>query len=511
MKNIFQPIDDFLNVTTMYRVALYYLTFLLAAGFLLSFFGLFSFTPLSLFISTLVITLACWAVNTAAAHIFEVAENPESAYITACILALIISPLDVSQFGSYLPFLFWSAALAMISKFLFAIKKKHIFNPAAFAVAVTALMLSQSASWWVGTSWMAPFVLVGGILVVKKIRRWDLALSFFGAAAASIIGFGIARGSNVPTLIQAMFLHTPLFFFMFVMITEPLTTPPTRALRIAYGALVGFLFAPSIHIGSIYSTPELALLAGNIFSYIVSPKQKLILKLKNRVPIASNISDFVFASSEPIRFRPGQYLEWTLGHHHSDNRGVRRYFTIASSPTEPEVRLGVKFYQSPSSFKKALGGLSVGDTIVASHLAGDFTMPKDLNQKLVFIAGGIGVTPFRSMIKYLTDRNEKRDIVLMYSNKTLAEIAYKDIFDAAEAQWGLRTIYTIDNPEADMPAWCCGGRITAQMIAEDVPDYKERIFYISGPQAMVTGFSNTLRAMGLPKNQIKTDFFPGFV
>lgn len=510
MKDFLKQVDNFLNATTMYRVVLYYLAFLLGAGLILSLFGILAFSPLSLVVSALLITLTCWVTNTMTAYIFSAPENHESTFITALILSLIITPPDPAQYFSYLPFLFWAAVLAMMSKFIFAIGKKHLFNPAAFAVAVMAFTVNQSATWWIGTAWMIPFTLAGGILIVKKIRRWDLVLAYFGAAAATIIGSGILRGADIFTLMRGMFLHSPILFFSFVMITEPLTTPPTRTLRIAYGALVGFLFAPSIHFGPVYLTPELALLFGNIFSYIVSPKQKLILKLKDRVEIANSTYDFVFESSEPLKFRPGQYLEWTLGHYHPDNRGVRRYFTIASSPTEPEIRMGVKFYQAPSSFKKALGALYMGDSIVASHLAGDFTMPKDPKQKIVFIAGGIGVTPFRSMIKYLVDTNEKRDIVLLYSNKTVADVAYRDIFEKAETQLGIKTIYTIDSPEKDMPVWCCGGRITSQMISEDVPDYKERIFYISGPQSMVNAFKNILTSMGVKKNRIKTDFFPGF-
>ena len=134
---------------------------------------------------------------------------------------------------------------------------------------------------------------------------------------------------------------------------------------------------------------------------------------------------------EKLKFKPGQYLEWTLPHEKIDNRGMRRYFTIASSPTEKDMIMGVKFYDKPSSYKQSLISLENQGIVVASQLAGDFTLPKDKNKKLIFIAGGIGVTPFRSMIKYLIDNNEKRDIVIFYSNKSFADIAYKEIFDEA--------------------------------------------------------------------------------
>ena len=81
-------------------------------------------------------------------------------------------------------------------------------------------------------------------------------------------------------------------------------------------------------------TPEIALVLGNIFSYIVSPKIKAMLTLVGRVKQTPNTYDFIFESDKKFSFLPGQYLEWTLGHDNTDDRGNRRYFTIASSPTE---------------------------------------------------------------------------------------------------------------------------------------------------------------------------------
>jgi ferredoxin-NADP reductase len=282
------------------------------------------------------------------------------------------------------------------------------------------------------------------------------------------------------------------------MLTEPQTTPPTKNLRIAYGTLVGALFATTWKIGPIFATPEAALIVGNIFSYLVSPKEKLLLKLKKRACLAEDIYEFTFAGTGPIKYKPGQYMEWTLAHGDSDSRGVRRYFTLASSPTEEELKIGVKFSDNGSSFKKSL--LTIGDkNIVASQLAGDFTLPKNKNQKLVFIAGGIGITPFRSMLKYLDDKNENRDIVLFYTAKTPGEFVYKDIFAEAEKRLGIKTIYV---------ATKISGRLDEHKIKEAVPDYKERVFYLSGPHALVEAFKSSLS--NLKVKGIKTDYFPGY-
>jgi ferredoxin-NADP reductase len=501
-------IDNFLNRITMYRLVLYVLVALALIAMAFGALGILPYDPFSLLFSIAVLILISWITNKIFADVFSTQTNVESTYITALILALIITPIAPRDFMG-VSFLIWTAVWATASKYILAINKKHLFNPAAFAVTLTAFTINQSATWWIGGNLpMMAFVIVGGLLIVRKIRRGDLMIAFFVTAIISILA-GAGSGNPLTTLDKAL-LHAPLFFFAFVMLTEPLTTPPTRARRIVYGAFVGILFAPWVHIGSIYSTPELALLVGNILSYLFSPKAKHVLKLKRIEEVGDGMRDFVFRKPV-LKFKPGQYLEWTLGHNRVDSRGNRRYFTIASSPTEPDLRLGVKFYEKPSSFKKKMLEMSRGNEIMAGQLAGDFTLPRDKKKKLVFIAGGIGITPFRSMVKYLSDRGEKRPIVLLYSNRTNSEIAYRDVFDEAARTIGLKTIYAITGAE-EMPPEEDGhkGHIDGALIRSAVPDYRDRIFYISGTHAMVSSVETMLHQMGIPRKQIKTDFFPGF-
>lgn len=501
-------IDIFLDRITMYRLVLYYLIFLIFSAVVLSLFKLLPFSPWMLLLSTILITFCCWISNLIFSRFLNAPTNIESLYITALILALIITP-ELSFYK--IMFIIWAAVWAMGSKYIFAIGKKHIFNPAAFAVALTEITINQSATWWIGTLYMLPFVFAGGLLVVRKMRRFDLVLGFFISAMAAIIGFGLFRGTDVIATAGKALSGSSMVFFAFVMLTEPLTTPPTRVLRILYGTLVGFLFTPMVSIGSISLTPELSLLIGNVFSYIVSPKEKLLLKLKGKVQVASDAYNFLFVSDKKLLFRPGQYMEWTLPVKHADNRGNRRYFTIASSPTENEIEIGIRFSPKSSTFKKELMSLGAGGTIVASQLAGDFTLPKNPQQKLVFIAGGIGATPFRSMVKYLLDRGEKRQIILFYSNRCSADIAYKDIFDIAQKLLGIKVVYTVTDPNLVSTDWKGKmGYINQQMIIEEVPDYMERTFYVSGPHTMVTAFKEILKNMGVKKGSIKTDYFPGF-
>jgi len=500
-------IDNFLNGITMYRLVLYFLIILLVVAFGLGWAGMIPYDPVTIAVSTAVILAVCWVANKLFARASRAMENVESIYITALILALIISPTSVDS-GAGLGFIVFASAWAMASKYILAIGKKHVFNPAAFGVALTALAVNQSAIWWIGGNMqLLPLVLIGSLLIIRKVQRFDLAFSF------SIFALGTAAltspTSDMLTPMTRTLLHSPFFFFMSVMLTEPLTTPPGRAMRMIYGAIVGFLFAPSIHIGSIYFTPELALLSGNIFSYLASPKQRIALSLRSIKQLAANAYEFSFAPDRKLVFLPGQYLEWTLAHTSPDGRGNRRYFTIASSPTEREIRLGVKFSHPPSSFKHALGEMRQGDIAFAGQLAGNFIMPKNKDIKLVFIAGGIGVTPYRSMVQYLLDRKESRTLTLIYAAPSVADFAYRDVFERARNELGMKTIYLTTKEKMDMRG-ISAEPLTANVIRREIPDWDERSFYLSGPRSMVVTFQKTLRDMGVSRRKIKTDFFPGF-
>ncbi|HVZ58791.1 MAG TPA: oxidoreductase, partial [Patescibacteria group bacterium] len=324
-------VDSLLDRITMYRLVLYYLIVLLGVAFLLSLFGILTYSPLGILFNAVFLTVVCYIANKTFAYVFEVPANIESVYITALILACIISPFRTIH---DLPMLGFAGMLAIASKYILALRKKHIFNPVAIGVALTAIGFGGLASWWVGNAWLTPFIVIGGLLVVRKTRREYMVWTFIAVAIAVVLLFTILNGSSLSTALNQILLHSSFFFFAFVMFTEPLTTPPTLSLQMTYAVLVGVLFPPQVHIGSLYLTPELALVIGNVYSYLVSPKQRLILRLKEKIQLGPDIIDFVFTSTEQLTFTPGQYMEWTLKHPHTDSRGNRRYFTLASSPTE---------------------------------------------------------------------------------------------------------------------------------------------------------------------------------
>ncbi|WP_027059720.1 RnfABCDGE type electron transport complex subunit D [Mesorhizobium loti] len=498
-------LDRFLDHQTMYRLVLYYLIALLGTALVLGFFKLAPHDPVALAFTTGLMLVACWITNKAFAVVFQVPANSESVYITALILALILDPVAISDLkgiGAVVCACVW----AMSSKFILAIGRKHLFNPAALGVALSALLLDHPATWWVGGNLpLLPVVLAGGLLIVRKLRRLDLVATFIIVALA--VTLSTTEPSQYSTALIETLGSSPLFFFAFVMLTEPLTAPTMRLSRIAFAAIVGFLFAPNIHVGSFYFTPELALLVGNLFAYVVSPKGRLVLTLERIEQSAVDSYDFVFSSPRKVAFEAGQYLEWTLGLDRSDNRGNRRYFTVASAPTEQSVRLGVKFYPRSSAFKQTLGAMKPGSTIHASQLAGEFTLPADPETKIAFLAGGIGITPFRSMLQYLVDIHEKRPITVLYGVETQQDIAYRDVLDRAKRELGVKTVLAVANgaERGQYP-----GYIDARLVRLAIPDYLERMFYISGPQAMVKALRGKLLAMGVHRSKIKVDYFPGF-
>src|SRR3989344_3362076 len=189
-------IDDLLNKITVYRLTLYYLTalFLAAVGF--SAWGILPYNPYALVISAFIVLLTCLVINIIFASVFGASPRAESVYITAFILILIITPPLVENYLPNISFLLWASVWAMASKYIFAVGKKHIFNPAAFAVALTAVTINRSANWWGSSIYLMPFVLVGGLLMVRKIRRFDMVLIFFGVALVSIVGLNFLKGGN---------------------------------------------------------------------------------------------------------------------------------------------------------------------------------------------------------------------------------------------------------------------------------------------------------------------------
>lgn len=492
-------IDAFLNTITMYRLVFWGLFVLALLSIIGGFIGAVSYSGVSLLISLVFSIATCHFFNHFFVKVYKAAPNSESAYITALILFFIIDPTALVA-------VVLGGVLAMVSKYAFAIQRRHICNPAAFGAVILGLWGIGSAIWWVATPILIVPTLILGLLIVRKVRRFLMAGVFLAVVLIC------ALISSVPVV--TLFLSGPVLFFACIMLTEP-RTASTR-LYIWYGVIVGVFFGLSFFapfsIGPLYMTPELALIIGNIWAYVVSSRQYIRATYLSRTQLTSTTYDLTFAVDQSLEFTPGQYAEWTLPIERTDNRGNRRYFTIASSPTNThEVHLAILTDPArSSSFKKSILALIPGDPIFVTHVAGSFIMPSNTSEKLVFIAGGIGITPFYSMAQYLKEKGEVRDIVLFYASRTPGDIAYKQWFEEHAAAVGMKVIYVVaTTPDGEMWAGKTGF-ITPELVVAEVPDYVARTYYLSGPPAMVKNYYQMLKKSGITEKNIKTDYFPGF-
>jgi glycine betaine catabolism B len=507
-------VDGLLNRLTMYRLTLYYLIALVGLGLGLSFFHLVPARPEAIASTAAILLASCFAANFLISRVWGVRSNPESSLITALILTLILEPAFPGTNLRAAGVVALAGAVGSASKYLLAFRRQHVFNPAAAAALFSGLVFNAYASWWVGATYLLPLVVVGGALLTRKVNRFRVVGVFLGASLAVNVLLSLLNGlppDMIPQSLGFVLGQSAVVFFSVVMLTEPMTSPKRFSLQALYAGIVAILYQPQLAILGHNLTPEQALMAGNLFSYLVSPSWKLRMPLREHKEIAPGIHTFSFQKPERFHHRPGQYMEWSLPVHASDSRGSRRYFSLASSPTENEILIAAKFSNQPSSFKAALLDRSPGDFVTAGELAGDFTLPRDTGRPLALIAGGIGITPFRSMVKCLLDRGEHRDVVLLYSASSEDELAFRDVFDEARCKVGLKPIYVLTDPARIRPGWDGKqGPINAAMLREVMPDASGRMCFVSGPPSMVDTMTAALRSAGVRRTRIRTDFFPGY-
>jgi ferredoxin-NADP reductase len=221
--------------------------------------------------------------------------------------------------------------------------------------------------------------------------------------------------------------------------------------------------------------------------------------------IAKNIKTFWFKPERTVRYTAGQYIELTLPHDNPDERGIKHWFTLSSSPSEDLLSITTKHAeQNGSSFKETLFGLSPGDTVMMSEPMGDFVLPKDPLRPLVFVAGGIGITPMRSMIKWLHDNEEHRTIHLIYAANNIEDVAFRDLFN----DYGTPADIVLTNPPAKWEGQT--GRLNAEKILELAPDVDHKLYYLSGPEPMVEALEKDLLDLGIDRQRIVGDFFPNY-
>lgn len=221
--------------------------------------------------------------------------------------------------------------------------------------------------------------------------------------------------------------------------------------------------------------------------------------------VAAGTQTFWFKPEIPVRYTAGQFTEIYLPHDNPDDRGIRRWFTLSSSPTEPLVSITTKFApEHGSTFKQALRHLQPGAELKLADPMGDFVLPKDSSIPLVFIGGGAGITPMRSMVKYLLDTGEQRDIHLIYAVNHADELAFLPLFNA----YKLRLTTVVKEPPAGYTDE--SGSLDPERILQLAGNDGRSYLYFSGPEPMVETFYKQLKAKGISKHRLVTDYFPGY-
>lgn len=500
MERLRALINTAMGTLSMYNGLLFGLLGIWAAAVLFSFIGVLSYNPLAMLVSLVVLVVSTGMSSWLIGALFGVRAHGPSSLITGVILALIftptLQPLGLLTLGLV-------GLIAGASKFILVYKGRHIFNPVAVAAVAIGLTGLGAASWWVATPPLTVFVLLVVAISLYKSKQYALVGTFLAVAVPALLIYFVANGTDIGSGL-ILLLSWPVLFFAGIMLTEPLTLPPKKWHLYTEAVIVALLFAIPIKIGEFETNPAIALLIGNLFAAIVAKRKAITLTFKTRRALTPTTDELVFTPSAPVAFEPGQYMELSVPLQKQDLRGERRAFSLTSTPNTAEVTFGIKFYERSSAFKTKLKSLKEGDTLQVSNLSGDFILPKEVHQKAVLVAGGIGVTPFISQLKMYSGQ---RDILLIYAVSTAQEIAY-----IAELKTsGVRVVVVCPDEPAALPKnWVhiAANRLSADHILTTTPDIGDRVGYVSGPPTFVQVTKRSLKELGV--RSVKTDSFVGY-
>jgi ferredoxin-NADP reductase len=207
-------------------------------------------------------------------------------------------------------------------------------------------------------------------------------------------------------------------------------------------------------------------------------------------------------------FRPGAYFWVELPDRgHADDKGLRRHISIATSPTERGI-VGLATRLRDTAFKRTLAELEVGDEVQVEEPKGSFLLPEDTSREYVFVAGGIGISVFRSMLRYIADTGAPYRVTLVYSNRDPASTAFRDeLRDLEERLDGLRVVLVM----TDDPAWEGETRqLDADVLSELVDGLDGKTFLVAGPPGMAEALEGALRGAGVPEEHLLVDSFSGY-
>ena len=233
--------------------------------------------------------------------------------------------------------------------------------------------------------------------------------------------------------------------------------------------------------------------------------------LKGRDSLCTGTTGLYFEKPDGFAFKPGQFANFTLDSPiATDAGGCTRTLSIASAPHEKELMVAMRMRDT--GFKRAASALPIGAPFLLEGPYGNLTLHRDAARPAVFLAGGIGITPFRSMIRHATEVESAHRIFLFYSIRRLEEAAFlKELREIQKLNPRFTFIPTITHPDGIPHDWRGElGHITEPMLRSWIPDFQDPIFYIAGPPGMVTGMREMLGVAGVPDDNIRAEEFAGY-
>lgn len=232
------------------------------------------------------------------------------------------------------------------------------------------------------------------------------------------------------------------------------------------------------------------------------------VKLIKKEVIAEGTMAFHFSKPEGFEFRAGQFADYTLiNPPETDAEGNVRGFSLVQAPFEPDLVAATRMRDT--AFKRVLRDLPIGSEVKLDAPYGDFTLHKTESTPAVFIIGGIGVTPVRSMIAQATHDKTSHKITLLHASRTAGQLPYRNDFEGlARENLNFTYIMTVDVPTADWQGE--RGLVTAEMVRRHVPELNQPMYYLSGPEGMVKAIRQLLVDLKVNEDNIRTEEFSGY-
>jgi ferredoxin-NADP reductase len=231
---------------------------------------------------------------------------------------------------------------------------------------------------------------------------------------------------------------------------------------------------------------------------------KFETKIKEIIPRTVDVNSYRFPRPPELTYKSGQYFFITIK---QGDRELTKHFSFSSSPTEKDHFEFTKKF-TDHEYSMALKAAKVGDWARIDAPYGQFTFEGEY-PKIAQLAGGIGITPFISMCKNATDKRMNSKITLFYGCRTENDIAFKQELEKMQEQnKNLKIVFMVNEASSHWKG--ATGVINAEMIKKELPDYKDNLFYVCGPPPMVKAMETLLESIGLPKTQLKLEYFTGY-